>query len=243
MMPAVQLRFPWSAPSPPPAPRRAPTTLEIAGYVFPLLLARHRRARRYLLRLTDEGQLRLTVPRGASIAGGVRFVESQADWIAREWGRRQTHADWQDGTRIWYRGALVSLHVEGGRVRWGDQVMAVASDLATRAAVQRHLRQRATIELVARCRELGETTGLVPDRVAVRDQRSRWGSCSRRRSVMLNWRLIQMPPDVSDYVILHELAHLEQPNHSRRFWRVVARICPDWRTSERWLRRHGRDLL
>jgi predicted metal-dependent hydrolase len=190
----------------------------------------------------DEGHLRLTVPRGASIAGGVRFVESQADWIAREWRRRLTHADWQDGTRIWYRGALVSLRVEGGHVMWADQTLA-ASGVATRAAVQSHLRRLATVELIARCRALADTTGLLPDRVAVRDQRSRWGSCSRRRSVMLNWRLIQMPPDVSDYVILHELAHLEQPNHSRRFWRVVERICPEWRTGERWLRRHGRDLL
>jgi predicted metal-dependent hydrolase len=243
MMPAVQLRFPWNAPSPPPASRRTPATLEIAGQTFPLVLARHRRARRYLLRLTEEGQLRLTVPRGASIAGGVRFVESQSDWIARESARRLTRAEWQDGTRIWYRGVLVGLHVDGGRVMWGDQAAAATSTLAMRAVVQRHLRQLATIELVARCRELGEASGLVPDRVAVRDQRSRWGSCSRRRSVMLNWRLVQMPPEVSDYVILHELAHLEQPNHSRRFWRVVERICPDWRTSERWLRRHGRDLL
>ena len=60
---------------------------------------------------------------------------------------------------------------------------------------------------------------------------------------MLNWRLIQMPPAVADYVILHELVHLEHPNHSRRFWRGVERVCPEWRAAERWLRRHGRELL
>jgi predicted metal-dependent hydrolase len=60
---------------------------------------------------------------------------------------------------------------------------------------------------------------------------------------MLNWRLIQMPADVCDYVILHELVHLDHPNHSRRFWRGVERVCPEWRSAERWLRRHGRDLL
>jgi predicted metal-dependent hydrolase len=80
-------------------------------------------------------------------------------------------------------------------------------------------------------------------RIAVRDQRSRWGSCSARGAIMLNWRLIQMPPEVADYVMLHELVHLVQPNHSRRFWRAVEGVCADWRVAERWLRQHGRELL
>ena len=79
--------------------------------------------------------------------------------------------------------------------------------------------------------------------VSVRNQRSRWGSCSTRGTIALNWRLIQMPPDVSDYVILHELAHRRQPNHSTRFWREVEALCPWWREAERWLRKHGKELL
>jgi predicted metal-dependent hydrolase len=79
--------------------------------------------------------------------------------------------------------------------------------------------------------------------VRVRDQQSRWGACSGKGAITLNWRLVQMPPDVADYVMLHELAHLRQPNHSRRFWREVDRLCPSWRDAERWLRAHGRELL
>jgi predicted metal-dependent hydrolase len=79
--------------------------------------------------------------------------------------------------------------------------------------------------------------------VAVRNQRSRWGTCSPARKISLNWRLIQMPPEVSDYVILHELMHLRQPNHSRKFWREVAGVCPWWREAERWLRQYGRSLI
>ena len=79
-------------------------------------------------------------------------------------------------------------------------------------------------------------------KVAVRSQRSRWGTCSPGRAISLNWRLLQMPPSVCDYVILHELMHLRQPNHSARFWREVERVCPAWRDGERWLRRHGREL-
>jgi predicted metal-dependent hydrolase len=80
-------------------------------------------------------------------------------------------------------------------------------------------------------------------KIGVRSQRTRWGSCSTRGVIMLNWRLIQLPPWVRDYVLFHELAHLRQPNHSRRFWREVERLCPDWRTAERWLRAHGREVL
>jgi predicted metal-dependent hydrolase len=80
-------------------------------------------------------------------------------------------------------------------------------------------------------------------RVTVRDQRSRWGACSAKGAITLNWRLVQMPPEVADYVMLHELAHLRQPNHSRKFWREVAAICEHWRAAEQWLRRHGKELM
>ena len=80
-------------------------------------------------------------------------------------------------------------------------------------------------------------------RVSVRNQRSRWGACSARGVITLNWRLIQMPASVSDYVIFHELMHRRQPNHSRRFWREVDAVCSWWRDAERWLRKHGREVF
>jgi predicted metal-dependent hydrolase len=98
-------------------------------------------------------------------------------------------------------------------------------------------------ELSERCLTLARASGYAVSRVSIRNPRSRWGSCSSTGVVMLNWRLVQMPPSVSDYVIFHELAHIEQPNHSRRFWRVVARLCPQWQEAERWLRRHGKEIL
>jgi predicted metal-dependent hydrolase len=76
-------------------------------------------------------------------------------------------------------------------------------------------------------------------RVTVRNQRSRWGSCSRRGTISLNWRLIQAPGFVRDYIILHELAHLRHMNHSRRYWAEVERLCPGYLEAERWLKRHS----
>jgi predicted metal-dependent hydrolase len=101
------------------------------------------------------------------------------------------------------------------------------------------MKRRAVTELPARLRELASRHGFRPRRVTIRDQRSRWGSCSPGGDISLNWRLVLMPADVRDYVILHELAHLRVANHSRRFWKVMAEICPDWQVARRWLREHS----
>jgi predicted metal-dependent hydrolase len=84
--------------------------------------------------------------------------------------------------------------------------------------------------------------GLEISRITIRNQRSRWGSCSARRTISLNWRLIQTPGFVRDYIIVHELMHLREMNHSPRFWACVKQICPDYERAEGWLRQHN-DLL
>ena len=105
--------------------------------------------------------------------------------------------------------------------------------------MERALWRCAEKELPARVQSLAAGQGLSVSRITVRNQRTRWGSCSRRGTLSLNWRLIQAPSFVSDYVILHELMHLRQMNHSARFWREVGGACPDYRNAERWLKDHS----
>jgi hypothetical protein len=231
-----------AAPLEPPAKRRL---LLVGGHAFPVEVARHPRARRYVVRVTPEGGVRLTVPWRASIAGGLRFAERQRAWIAREWIRQQARsAGWTTGTVVWFRGERLALEVEGGRaVLGGESVPTEGRSMTVREAVESHLRAVASRELSARTRVLAAESGIAIAAVSVRDQRSRWGSCSPGGGIALNWRLIQMPPAVSDYVIFHELAHRRHGNHSIRFWREVERLCPWWRDGERWLRKHGRELL
>ena len=85
--------------------------------------------------------------------------------------------------------------------------------------------------------------GVRPARIQIRDQRSRWGSCSTRGTLSFNWRLVLAPFDVLDYVVVHELCHLREPNHSRRFWKLVEAHRPDWRVHRDWLHEHGPELL
>jgi predicted metal-dependent hydrolase len=207
-------------------------------------VVRHHQARRYVVRVTTDG-VRLTVPRGASIAGGLAFAERQSVWLEREWRRqRERLAPWIPGTELWFRGERVALSVANRTVLVGSA--RVDADIAgrnLRATVEPWMRLLADRELPARCLELSEECRLKVARVVVGNQRSRWGTCSPKRVISLNWRLIQMPPEVADYIILHELMHLKQPNHSRRFWREVDAVCAWWRAAENWLRRHGRELM
>jgi len=103
-------------------------------------------------------------------------------------------------------------------------------------AVLRAMHERAKCELTARLLELARHHGLTVSRVSIRNQRWRWGSCSRNGHICLNWRLVTMPDSVRDYVLIHELMHLKRMDHSAKFWRLVADACPDFRTARKYLR-------
>ncbi len=213
-----------------------------------LWFVRNQRARRYILRLRPDGAARVTVPRGGTLEEARRFAERNVAWLEsqllRQALRPQRPKTWLAGTEIFFRGRTRAAGAgpdgEARLIRFGAEVVRVADtggDL--RPAIERHLRQLAARELPPRVFELAALHGLPVRRVTVRNQRSRWGSCSRRGTISLNWRLVQTPVFVRDYLVLHELAHLKEMNHSRRFWSEVARLCPDFRQAERWLKQHG----
>lgn len=233
-----------------PRPARG-SVLTVGGKELPLELVRHPRARRYVLRLTSAGGVRVTVPRGGTETFARQFAERQGKWILRQLDRRPLHppapARWAVGTAILFRGELVRLEPLPGPgetgLRFADQeVRRRPPPEDWRTVLEEHLRRLATLELPARVRELAAPHRLAVGSVSVRNQRSRWGSCSRRGTICLNWRLIQTPPLVRDYVILHELSHLREMNHSARFWKGVAALCPEYRQAQAWLKHH-RELL
>jgi predicted metal-dependent hydrolase len=104
------------------------------------------------------------------------------------------------------------------------------------------LKQRAERELPDELSRLAEQHGVTVSRVSVRNQRSRWGSCSPAGHICLNWRLVLMPETVRHYVLIHELMHLRRLDHSRHFWRLVAHACPDYEEARRWLRENKHTL-
>ena len=238
----VQLRLPFQL-TKPERPSAPPTT----DSPFDIGFVRRARARRYILRVLPGGEVTVTIPRRGSLREARAFAEKHRRWIDAQrlrLSKRQAARPWEDGTRMWFRGEQVTLRVsmDDGRqtVRFADQELTIrdAND-SVQAPIEHYLRRLAVAELPPRLSELAAQHSLRVARVSIRNQRSRWGSCSSRGHVSLNWRLIQMPREVADYVMLHELMHVHQPNHSRRFWRLVANVCPSYKDAIRWIKTHA----
>jgi len=230
--------------------------IEVDGEEFPIAYQRSDRAMRYRIFVDRQGRPRVTIPRRGTRREAEQFAQRQSRWLAEQLRRfaARARADtaWRAGTEILFRGSAVPLVVEADSgkpvLRLGAAVQfALASETEAagdlRPVVEGYLRAMAESELPARVTALAALHGSVVRKVSIRNQRSRWGSCSRRGAISLNWRLVQAPPEVLDYVIVHELMHLREMNHSARFWALVESACPEFRTSECWLKAHGPNLL
>jgi len=217
--------------------------LAVNGREIPVALVRSRRARRYVLRLRADGLARLTVPRHGSASEAWQFAQGQTAWLERQlqqFALRPTGPkEWPAGTEIFFRGDRVKIETDANGIRLGGECIPVGdaiADVDLRPMIEGHLRALAERELRARTLELAALHQLAVRRVTVRSQRSRWGSCSSGGVISLNWRLVQTPTLVRDYIILHELMHLRQMNHSAGFWREVEQACPDYRRAKLWLK-------
>jgi predicted metal-dependent hydrolase len=231
----------------------ATSSIQVGEKTVPLLLVRNNRARRYVLRLRSDGTARITIPRGGSSEKARQFVGKNQEWLRQQMERLATRpvgkAAWRVGSDILFRGEAVKIAAlpdgASGRstVTFANQTIRVSHiDLDHRPLIERHLHRLAATELPPKVFHLAHQHGLKVERVSVRNQKSRWGSCSRRGTISLNWRLLQAPEFVADYIILHELMHLRQMNHSRKFWQEVEEVCPEYRVAERWLKAHGQLL-
>jgi predicted metal-dependent hydrolase len=127
--------------------------------------------------------------------------------------------------------------------RLGVRGVDPADAQALAEALRRWYRRRAEDILPPRVRELARHMALSPGDIRIRAQKTRWGSCSARGTISLNWRLLLLPRELCDYVVVHELCHLRHLNHSARFWATVEQYCPDWRARRRYLNRHALHAL
>jgi predicted metal-dependent hydrolase len=222
-----------------------PEFLTLQERSVPIHVFRNPRARRYLLRLNANFSVRLTVPRGGSMVEAHAFLQRNIAWLERSADRLARRPllpnQWTPGTQIYWRGELVTIHegTETAAIHFAEQIVLLKEGEKPREAIEHHIWRLAAKELPPVVAHYAKWHGLPVRRVTVRNQRSRWGSCSRRGVISLNWRILQAPPFVRDYLILHELMHLREMNHSRRFWAQVASVCPDYNVADRWLSQHS----
>ncbi len=228
--------------------------LLIDGREVPVQFKRNARARRIIMRVNQKGEgVTLTIPPGTGVREALAFADSNRAWIATRLKRQPEFVPFADGSEVPLRGEMHLIrHMPGARgAAWPEPKYFPGGlpslCVAGRAEhVERRLKDwlkaEARAELVAASTYYAGEMGLKFSKVTVRDQSSRWGSCSSNGALSYSWRLILAPQDVLDYVAAHEVAHLAEMNHGRRFWRLVETHCPHTRTSKHWLRQNGTNL-
>lgn len=219
--------------------------IDLADPEIRVRIARTTRARRFTLRLETGGGAVLTTPPHVPNAECRAFVLRNAGWLRKTLAKQPTPIIVGHGTSLPVAGVMTPVVVLQGRRR-APALQAGALVLQGSGAEGRRVAQ--WLKLAARDALQPAVTryagmlGRSVKRVALRDTKSRWGSCSTTGTVSFSWRLAMAPPEVQDYVAAHEAAHLVEMNHSPDYWALVDRLMPDWKAHRAWLKREGRTL-
>ncbi|MDT8900678.1 M48 family metallopeptidase [Anaeroselena agilis] len=211
-------------------------------------------------------RIRVAAADRIEVAAPLRFPEAEVAallrgreaWIARQRAKlaavaaNPVNAAAEPGAKLLYLGLARQLTVLWGGVGRAEvtvederifarlpAVSAAEQATALAAALRHWYVEQARAVLTERTAQWAEVLGVRPLRIFIREQKSRWGSCSSRGNVNYNWRVVMAPPAVVDYLVIHELCHMREANHSAAFWRLVEAADPDYREHRKWLRSHG----
>jgi predicted metal-dependent hydrolase len=226
--------------------------LRLEDRTVEIVLRANPRARRFIVKVDPStGEVSVVAPSSRSLERALDFARKERDWIAERLADVPKPVPLEIGSVIAYRGVehVVRLGemAEGARRRaiWIEEggarpVIRVAArpEHAPRRVLD-WLKREARRHIDAKVMAYAARLDVRPKRIAIRDTSSRWGSCSSTRSLSFSWRLILAPPDVLDYVVAHEIAHLREMNHGPRFWKLVEKLVPDCERPQAWLAAHG----
>lgn len=195
------------------------------------------------------GDVCVRAPRQMTEAAVRRFLKEKAPWIKEQTEKaRNEQKEWmekrfRDGSTFYYLGRPLTLasRKSEGKTVWREGALLlidqkVASPQKRREYIEKWYRGLAKETIERRVRYFAGRVGESPNKVTVKTQKKRWGSCSSLRNLNFNWKLIMMPQEIMDYVVVHELCHLKEMNHSDSFWKLVGDVLPDYRKCREWLK-------
>ena len=223
--------------------------LEVGGRPILVELIRSAKARWPRLEIRLHRGVRVVLPERASQSEAEKLIRSKSEWLLRHLKRFDRlqkivpNRRLVSGERVPVLGEELTLEVTRGHagVERRGSILAVSA-WRVRAALEYWYIAQAEREFASRVEAVARRYGIAIQRVRVSSARSKWGSCSHKGSISLNWRLMLGPSKVLDYLVAHELAHVGHPNHSTKFWARVAELCPSYEESEKWLRKNGVSL-
>lgn len=226
-------------------------TVALSGRRVTCLIHRRKNQKYINLRISLDGEVIVSAPFGVSVARIKESLEKKERWITRHLTKAAENRAVNDpALRLLYRGRPLAVRAyrdpKRKRSVWINdtaQAIEVHTQEPTRKTVltilEGFLMRQAKRQFTKRAQELAELTGIRYQKLFIRNQRTRWGSSSARGNLSVNWRAIMAPPPVQDYLLIHELAHQVHLDHSKAFWKVVERWCPDYEEANRWLKSHA----
>jgi predicted metal-dependent hydrolase len=224
--------------------------IHVQGRAIPYRLTRSRR-RTLGLSVTESG-VRVNVPKWVNQAEIDRFLQERIDWLLKNLEklerRRREQPVLRDGENVFFLGVPLKIRVapclfpdvrRNGRMLW----VSAPDEASVAELIHEWLKSRATLALKRSVlRHARMQGGRVPE-FALSDAKTQWGICHPDGRIRLNWRLVQAPPSIIDYVAAHEVAHLRHADHSARFWSQVETLYPEADMAREWLNRHGHKLM
>jgi hypothetical protein len=215
---------------------------------FDYRVRRSDRARRVRVRVDATHGVEVVLPRRAAEREAAAAIRELRPWIERRMAEleRTRALVAARGASVPYLGEALALVAEPGRTRVhrrGSTLLVPGGDEDHRPALERWYRRRARAEVAPRLDAATAAAGTSYSGLTIRGQRTRWASCSAAGAMSFNWRLLLAPSPVLDYVVWHEVCHLEVMDHSPRFWALLGERWPDYREHAAWLRRHGATLV
>jgi predicted metal-dependent hydrolase len=224
----------------------APAMSHVSTDPIDYRIRRSDRARRVRVTVDPAGGVEVVLPRRAPEREAAAAVRELRPWLERRFAEldRARQAIAGRGATVPYLGQPLRLVPEPRRTRVrrrGEELIVPAGD--HRPALERWYRRAARTEIAPRLDRATAHAGTPYSTLTIRGQKTRWASCSRTGAMSFNWRLLLAPEPVLDYVIWHEVCHLEIMDHSPRFWALLQEHCPNYREHQRWLRRNGSTLV
>ncbi len=235
-------------PAKPAEPKRS--SLIIDGETVPVTLRRNSNARRFILRLDKRGDgVVITLPARGSERKAMDFAASHAGWINKQLSANARSVSFAEGATLPLRGQDHRIVHQPGRrgTVWvpddeGGEIHVAGRPEHIARRIKDWLKREAKKDLLEASTRYAGLMNTKYTKLTIRDQTTRWGSCSSNGTLSYSWRLILAPTEVLDYVAAHEVAHLLEMNHGPKFWAHVRTHCPSTERSRRWLKKNGRDL-
>jgi len=232
---------------------RSPTVIEIDGQRVHVRVRESARASTARILIGADRPLEIIVPAGTDDTRVDEMLAARREWIAAKRSRvaevydRPPQLGLNRPGVVWLAGQAFAIDrregdVAAARLAGGRLVVSARDDAAAAAAIERWYRREVTVQLRMVVGRESARLGLHYRSLAVRDQRTRWGSCSACGNLSFNWRLILTPAEVLNYVVIHELCHLRVANHSKHFWRTLEAALPGWQEPASWLAEHGAEV-